>query len=88
VVVEHVFCVVCVRACVLPLAALFSKRDSGSVVIRGYVPQGAGFYMRNDVYVIQRQLALVIYISLGQLDSSLCFLSDVSTPFDAAGRSR
>jgi len=85
VVVVHVFCVVCMRACVHPLAALFSKTDGGSVVIRGYVPQGAGFYTRNDVYVIQRQLALVIYISLGQLDSPLCFLSDASTPFDAAG---
>jgi len=44
VVVVHVFCVVRVRACVLPLAALFSNRDGGSVVIRGYVPQGAGFF--------------------------------------------
>ena len=68
-VVVHVFCVVCVCARVLPLAALFSNRDGGSVVIRGYVPQGAGFYTRYYVYVIQWQRALVVYMSLGQLDS-------------------
>ena len=39
------------------------------VVIRGYVPQGAGFYTRYYVYVIQWQRALVVYMSLGQLDS-------------------
>ena len=58
------------------------------VVIRGYVPQGAGFYTRYYVYVIQWQRALVVYMSLGQLDSWLRYLSDVSTPSDAAGRSR
>ena len=59
-----------------------------SVVICGYVPQGAGFYTCYEVYVIQWQRALVVYMSLGQLDSWLCYLSDVSTPSDAAGRSR
>jgi len=39
------------------------------VVIRGYVPQGAGFYTRYYVYVIQWQRALVVYMSLGQLES-------------------
>ena len=58
------------------------------VVIRGYVLQGAGFYTRYYVYVIQWQRALVVYMSLGQLDSWLCYLSDVSTPSDAAGCSR
>jgi len=53
---------------VLPLAALFSNRDGGSVVIRGYVPQGAGFYTRYYVYVIQWQRARVVYMSLGQFD--------------------
>ena len=33
------------------------------VVIRGYVPQGAGFYTRYYVYVIQWQRALVVYMS-------------------------
>ena len=56
---------------------------SNSVVIRGYVPQGAGFYTRYEVYVIQCQRALVVYMSLGQLDSWLCYLSDVSTPSGA-----
>jgi len=58
------------------------------VVIRGYVPQGAGFYTRYYVYVIQWQRALVVYMLLGQIDSWLCYLSDVSTTSDAAGRSR
>jgi len=59
---------VCARACVLPLAAVLSNRDGGSVVICGYVPQGAGFYTRYEVDVIQWQRALVVYMSLGQLD--------------------
>ena len=59
---------VCARVC-SPMAALFLNRDGGSVVIRGYVPQGAWFYTRYYVYVIQWQRALVVYMSLGQLDS-------------------
>ena len=57
-------------------------------MIRGYVPQGAGFYTRYYVYVIQWQRALVVYMSLGQFDIWLCYLSEVSTPSGAAGRSR
>jgi len=41
-----------------------------------------------EPFLIQWQRALVVYMSLGQLDSWLCYLSDVSTPSDAAGRSR
>ena len=48
---------------------LYHTKTFSIVVIRGYVPQGAGFYMRYYVYVIQWQRALVFYMSLGQLDS-------------------
>jgi len=58
------------------------------VVIWGYVPQGAEFYTRYNVYVIQWQRTLVVYMSLGQLDSWMCYLSDVSTASHAAGSSR
>jgi len=58
------------------------------VVIWGYVPQGTGFYTLYKVSFIQWQQALVVYLSLGQLDSWLCCLSKVFTPSDAAGQSR
>ena len=38
--------------------------------------------------IMSTSSALVVYISLGQLDSWLCYLTDVYTPSDAAGRSR
>jgi len=48
---------------------IISHKFRNTVVIRGYVPQGAGFYTRYCVYVIQWQRALVVYMSLGQLES-------------------
>jgi len=42
----------------------FDAKQVNTVVIRGNVPQGAGFYTRYDVYVIQW-----LFMSLGQLDS-------------------
>jgi len=70
------------------LAWNYKAHSFHSVAIRGYVPQDAGFYTRYEVYVIQLQSALVVYMSLGQLEGWLCYLSDVSTPSDAAGCSR
>ena len=57
-------------------------------MIWGYVPLGAGLYMHYKVSVIQWQRALVVNMLLGQVNSWLCCLSEVSTPSDVAGRSR